>query len=682
MRLSPHPQTQKNSLITASAITAMLTALGIAYGDIGTSVLYAVNLIFFGLHPITTTPENVYGAIGLVFWTITIIVTIQYICFVLRADHEGEGGAFAMLSIVRKYGAPAAFVTALLFSVGFLLGDGFITAPISILSAVEGLTVATTAFKPFVTPITLIILTLLFAVQHKGTAHIGRFFGPIICIWFFSIGIMGACHIVHNPEIVFALNPLYALKFLVSLTTRERLEVLGAVMLVITGGEALYADMGHIGAQPIRRTWLALVYPSLLLCYFGQGAYLLSGKEIIHGNIFFSMVPTFALYPMVLLATFATIIASQALITGMFSLAAQGINLKLMPKMRIIHTHPDHPGQIYLPAVNTFLYIGCALLVLNFKTSAELGAAYGFSVSGGMFITSIVLYIVAVKMWHWNKLGAASMCTFFAAANGVFLVANSHKFFEGAYIPVLISIALFIVMTTWQWGRKRLADALRHYANPMQVGWLLLMKKRLDDNGGVFIENEHRFLELDRATIFLNSYPIESWKDQLPASLQVNVYRNGSIPRCLFLLHIEQLPVPHVVAAKRYTVIDLGRSVFSIRARFGFMELPNLQTIVDDIRPSIDLDLEHTTLKVGKEEIILEDGLPLFTKLRLRLFKFMMQMSVPAYRHFGITPDMAAHLSETLIPVRFGATTTSVCLPDLEMNIAVEADMRLLNSNN
>lgn len=658
----------------------MLTAVGIAFGDIGTSVLYAVNFIFFGIHPVPVTPKNVYGSISLIFWTITFVVTIQYVCFVLHADHEGEGGAFALLSIVKKYGAPAFVFSALLVSVGFLLGDGFITPTISIQSAIEGLKVVTEKFESFVTPLTLIILTLLFALQYKGTAKISKITGPVIGLYFLAIGALGAYHIGQNPEILFAIDPRYAFKFMVSLGSLQRLEVLGAVMLVITGGEALYADMGHIGATSIRRTWLYFVYPALLLNYFGQGAYLLSGQAVIAKNIFFSMVPTVLLLPMVIHATIAAVIASQALITGMFSLAAQGINLKLIPKLRIIHTHSEHRGQIYIPAVNTFLYIGCVLLAINFKTSAELGAAYGFSVSGGMLITSMVLYIVAVKMWGWRKIPAALLCGFFTLTNGIFFVANSHKLFEGAYIPLVIGIAMYVIMTTWQWGRKRLGDAIHSYANTHNVSWLLQTKRRLDENNGILVENGHRYLELDRATIFMTSYPIEKVTDPLPASLLVNIHRHASIPRCLFFLHIAQLPVPYVAKETRYSVKDLGRSVIVIIAKFGFMELPNLERIIDDIKPNIDLDLSHTTLEVGTEEIILEDRLPLMTGLRLKLFKSMMLVSVPAHRHFGIPADVAERLSKTVIPVRFDTNDTSVRLPNLDMNIHLESDAHLLNS--
>ena len=410
-----------------------LGALGIVYGDIGTSPLYALDQIF-GVHPdLAGSPDNVLGALSLVVWTLTIIVAIKYAVLVLRAQNDGEGGVFALYGLLHLHNKRGMHILlmALMLGAGLLFGDGFITPAISVLSAVEGLGVATPALSGAVVPITCVLLTLLFAFQFKGTSGVAAVFAPVLLVWFAVIAAMGLAQIVANPGILWAFNPWYGLRFLATRDGLEALLIMGALMLVVTGGEAMYADLGHFGAAPIRASWFGLVYPALLLNYLGQGAFLLSGAPLAGGNLFFSLVPHALLYPMVLLATAATVIASQALISGAFTLAAQATRLGLFPRLTIRHTHHAHAGQVYMPFINWGLYVGCIALVLGFGSSERLGAAYGLAVAGVMVITSLAMIPVSRLYWGWSKPLVAVVWGALALFNGAFLVASPLKFSTG-----------------------------------------------------------------------------------------------------------------------------------------------------------------------------------------------------------------------------------------------------------
>jgi KUP system potassium uptake protein len=414
---------------TSSKKLAVLTlaALGVVYGDIGTSPLYAIKEIFFSHHhSVAIERTNILGALSLVVWALTIIVTFKYIVYVLRADYGGHGGVFALYALLKKKKLPGVIVVSglLMLAAGLLFGDGMITPAISVISAVEGLSLITSAFDSYVVPITIAILVLLFLVQKKGTAKIGRIFGPITTIWFIVIGLLGLRYVLLQPEILLSFNPWLAVRFVLELPFKNLLLILGSVMLVIAGGEAMYADLGHFGKQPIRIGWFSLVYPALLLNYLGQGAYLLSGQAVINSNIFFSMVPTFMLIPMVVLATLATIIASQALITGVFSLTAQAISLGLIPWVKVLHTHQDQEGQIYVPIINKALLIGCVLLVLIFRSSSGLASAYGLAVSGDMLVTSIAMILLSKYLWKWSWLKIGGVIIPLLVLESLFLTAN------------------------------------------------------------------------------------------------------------------------------------------------------------------------------------------------------------------------------------------------------------------
>ena len=431
-------------------------AIGVVYGDIGTSPLYAIDQIFFGSAAVAPTPENVLGAISAAIWTIFIIVAVKYALLVLRAENDGEGGVFALYGLLHKYKNRGARVLlwSLMLGAGLLLGDGMITPAISVLSAVEGLDVATPAFAPYVPPITLALLTGLFSIQHKGASGIGVIFGPIMIVWFVVIAVLGGAEIAREPAILAAFNPAHGVRFLARSGPREALLILGALMLVITGGEAMYADLGHFGARPIRVGWFAVVFPALLLNYLGQGAHLLGGAPIAAGKLFYSLAPAPLVAPLVILATLATVVASQALISGAFSLTSQAIGLGLFPRFDVKHTHLDHAGQIYIPVVNWGLYLGCVALVIGFGSSSALAAAYGLAVAGVMLITSCAMVPIALRYWRWSAARTALVWGPFTAVNGAFLVASSLKFMEGGFVPLSVGVAAFLVMATWRWGRK------------------------------------------------------------------------------------------------------------------------------------------------------------------------------------------------------------------------------------
>jgi KUP system potassium uptake protein len=435
-------------------LTLAVGALGIVYGDIGTSPLYAVNFLFSSQTQIARSSDNILGGISLVVWALTLVITIKYATLVLRADNDGEGGVFALYGLLDKFtrrGMPL-LLWVLLLGAGLLLGDGMITPAISVLSAVEGVRVATPMFDKAVIPITIGILTALFALQFKGTGGVGRIFGPVMIVWFFVIAGLGLFQIVRHLEILKASDPFLGLAFLARCGWRTGLLVLGAIVLVLTGGEAMYADLGHFGARPIRLSWFGLAYPCLILNYLGQGAFLLGG-DASH-NLFYGMVPTGFILPMVALATVATVIASQALISGAFSLITQAIALGLFPRLVVKHTHHAQAGEVYVPFVNRILYVGCVLLVLGFGSSAALGAAYGLAESGVMIITSTAMFSVARRYWNWSLAQSGGLFGAVALVDGAFVVANSLKVLEGGWVPLSIGLFVFFVMATWRWGRK------------------------------------------------------------------------------------------------------------------------------------------------------------------------------------------------------------------------------------
>jgi KUP system potassium uptake protein len=621
-------------------------ALGVVYGDIGTSPLYAVNEIFFGHGHVTPTPGNVLGCISLVLWALTVVVALKYIVFVLRADNDGEGGVFALYGLLHKYKrrGTALLLAGLMLGAGLVFGDGVITPAISVLSAVEGLRVATPMFAGAVVPLTAAILTALFAIQYKGTAGVGRIFGPMLICWFVAIGALGAPQVAHHPEILYALNPVYGLRFLRGVGLRPSLLMLGALMLVVTGGEALYADMGHFGARPIRLGWFALVYPALVVNYLGQGAFLLGGAPVAGGKLFFNLAPRALLLPTVALATAATIIASQALISGAFSLASQGMALGLLPRLRIVHTHHAHAGQVYMPFVNWALYLGAILLVVVFRSSSALASAYGLAVSGEMVATSVAMLAVGRLYWKWSVPASVLLFGAFAAIDATFLTANSLKFLEGGFIPFTLGVLLFVVMVTWRWGRKA-TFAAYSAKYTMTMAELIRIHRRSE-------------FFMERNALLMVPKPLRSEHDHTPALLQLLWDRYGVLPRNLIFVEVVHRKVPYV-HDDRYLVTVFQRdphhgSIISVTLSFGFMEDPNVERILEELAGHREIDLPADVHKwivhVSMENLLPSKAMSLAGRFRLRLFALLRHVSQPAHYYYGLGD--AVQLSAEIMPVR------------------------------
>ncbi len=624
-----------------------LGALGVVFGDIATSPLYAMNEMFFGHAHLSRNPQTVIGAISVVFWALTIIISFKYVLFVLRADNKGEGGVFALMGLLKqkRLGWYWFMIPVLTFAAGLLFGDGIITPAISVISAVEGLKLAAPQLDSFIVPITILILTGLFSIQRNGTEKVGKFFGPVVVTWLLAISCIGIMHIVRYPSILQAVNPLAAVQFFAQQGFHKILILMGSVMLVVTGGEALYADMGHFGKNPIRLSWFSLVYPALLFSYFGQGAYLLSGSNIQGNNIFFSMVPQPLLIPMILLATCATVIASQALISGVFSLTSQAVSMGVLPYMEIVQTHEDHEGQRYIPFINWALFIGCVLLVLGFQSSTNLAGAYGLAVSGDMLITTIALAGVAFFYWRWKIWGIILFFAPLAVLDIVFLTSNSLKIFAGGYIPLSIGALMFIAMRIWQWGRKHVKHAFGQYER-MSVGELIEEKKQQTE----FIP---------RSMIVLSPDTIDEHSDDVPMLKQLFWDRYGILPKHLIFLTVISENSPYIPDQERYNVYPLFEdekkgSIVSVELHFGFMEERNVERMLERLAKDhlvhIDLESEKWLVHALHERISLRSGSSIAKILAYNIFRVMSRISMSADQYFHLGRKVG--LSLEIYPVK------------------------------
>jgi len=639
---APHPAVSHKKLALLC-----LGALGVVYGDIGTSPLYALNLMFFRSGHPPLTQESIFGGVSLVIWALTLVVTIKYAIFVLRADNDGEGGVFALYGLLDKIKKEGKYLLSwmLLLGAGLLFGDGSITPAISVLSAVEGISVATPAFSHLVIPITIVLLTVLFAFQFKGTGGVGRIFGPVMVVWFVVIAILGGAQVSQCPDILKAFNPVYGVVFLLHGGLHSSLLVLGAVVLVLTGGEAMYADMGHFGAMPIRISWVTVAFPCLLLNYLGQGAFLLSGAALQGNNLFYSMVPTVALYPMVVLATCATVIASQALISGAFSLTSQSIALGMFPRLKVTHTHHAQAGEVYVPFINWALYVGCTLLVIGFGSSTALGAAYGLAESGVMITTSTAMFFIARRYWGWSVLRAGLLFGGLAFIDATFLIANSLKFLQGGFVPLTIGLVVFFIMVTWRWGRKITygAYAAKH-TMPMEA---LI---HLHQSATTFIE---------RTAILMVPAParIHAAAQRTPTLMQLLWDRLGLLPRNIIFVQVVHPKVPYV-HENRYSVTVLERSekgsIIRVELRFGFMEEPNVEAALEQmvLHKEIDLsaDRRQWSVHVAHEHFLPNKTMRLGQKFRLTIYEILRLVSRPTYYHYGLGDEV--QLSTEILPVR------------------------------
>jgi KUP system potassium uptake protein len=621
-------------------------AVGIVYGDIGTSPLYAIDQIFLGPAAVAPTPANVLGAISLAIWTITLIVAVKYALLVLRAHNDGEGGVFALYGLLHTYKNQGARVLlwSLMLGAGMLIGDGMITPAISVVSAVEGLAVATPALAPYVVPITIGLLTGLFAIQYKGASGIGRYFGPLLLVWFAAIAALGAAAIAREPAILAALNPVYGIVFLARAGLGEAVLILSALMLVVTGGEAMYADLGHFGARPIRIGWFTVVFPALLLNYLGQGAYLISGAPAAGGKLFYALAPAPLLLPLVALATLATIVASQALISGAFSLVSQAIGLGLFPRIDVLHTHRAHAGQIYIPAVNWGLYIGCVALVVAFGSSSALAAAYGLAVAGVMLITSVAMFAIARRYWRWSAARTALVWIPLTLLSAAFLVASSAKFLEGGFVPLSVGLAAFLTMATWRWGRKATFAAYAARSKLTMADVVALHRA-----SATFLE---------RNALIMAPAPLRHPTDRAPTLVQLLWERYGVLPRHMILVEVTHPKVPYIHENRYHvTVFDRDRErggVIGVELRFGFMEEPNVERYLADMARHKEIDLpthpSQWIVHVAHENLLPARRMNLFGRLRFRLFLFLRLVSRPAYYAYGLGDEV--QLSAEIVPVR------------------------------
>ncbi|MDD5309088.1 MAG: KUP/HAK/KT family potassium transporter [Deltaproteobacteria bacterium] len=648
-------------------------ALGVVYGDIGTSPLYTLKQTFFGTHHLDRTLPNVLGALSLVFWTLTLIVCVKYVLLVLRADLNGEGGVFALLGIIRNRQEPKGkptrklwiITTAVMVGAACLYGEGVITPVISVLSAYEGLGVATPALKKAVVPITFATLFLLFWFQSRGTGRVGKAFGPIMVAWFATIGVAGLVWIVRYPQVLEAVNPVHAAAFLTRMGMRS-LFVLGAVVLAITGVEALFADLGHFGSRAIRVSWFSLVYPALLLNYFGQGARLLDPAPVPNHHLFYALFPqNELLYAVIALATLAAVIASQAVISGAFSLTRQAIALGFFPRLRIIFTSAEIQGRIYMPMVNWLLFAGCAVLTLVFGTSNGLAAAYGVAVTGTMAITSFIFYFVA-RGWGWRWYLVGPVCAVFLVVDLSFFGANTLKIANGGFVPILIAAALFGVMKTWQWGRGVLARAYLDFAR-IPMHHYIELKQALMESPNLRIKYGRREVaQVERAVVFLSSRAICAPEDPCPIGLRVYIRRNGAMPKHVILLNVLQMNRPSVPASERYKVIPLGANIVSVNAQYGYMQTPHVPTLLKSLKRAglIKINESRWTVQVGEEEIIIDKSLSLMRRQMLRFFIVILRLSNPADRYFGMREH--AGRNKTVIPVVIGADFSRIAIVDEE----------------
>ena len=630
---------------TKALIGLCLGALGVVFGDIGTSPLYTMSEIFFGHGGLQRTPLHILGATSLIIWGLMLVVSVKYVSFVLRADHDGEGGVFALHALLSSGNTRwiHAIRAGLVLAAGLLYGDGIITPAISVMSAVEGLKVVTHTFEPFVIPITVVIIGALFSVQSKGTERMGAWFGPIVLAWFLSLAALGIHGISRDFGILAAFNPLHALHFLQDCGLHGALVALGTALLAITGCEALYADMGHFGRRSIRISWYVVPFPALILVYLGQGAWMLSGGPIDQNNVFFSMVPSSLLIPMVCLATAATVIASQALITGAFSVTRQAIALGLFPRLRIEHTSGEHMGQVYLPAVNWALLVGCLTLVFVFQSSSALASAYGFAVCGVMAITSLGMIAVARSRWNWSWFRILPIFGTFLIADLVLLTASSLKFVEGGWMPCVIAFLLFVMMRTWKWGRAEVAAGIGEQVEPETVAEMLARRKAND------------WAQTKRSIVVMSSKPIDGPDDHVPAVLKMFHQRFGITPRHIIFVTVVQEKRPVVLRRDRVEFVEFCRdeefgSVVALRLHYGYMEVPSVRKALAAAKEINGLRLpgnpKRWLVLVGQDHLHYK-GDSLLMKFKLKLFAFMLRNSVPAHQYLGLGDDTGV-ISEVL----------------------------------
>jgi KUP system potassium uptake protein len=603
--------------------TLSLAALGVVFGDIGTSPLYAMRESLEGHgHVLDVSEANVLGLLSLIFWSLVIVISVKYLVFVMRAHNQGEGGILALTALVTpddhlRSRTRFALIAVGLFGTALLYGDGMITPAISVLSAVEGTEVATEALDQWVVPIACVILVGLFAVQRRGTASIGKVFGPVMVVWFATLGALGLAHIVDEPSVLRALSPSYGLEFFLDNGFKGFL-ALGSVFLVVTGGEALYADMGHFGTRPIKLGWFGLVLPGLVLCYFGQGALLLGEPDAIE-NPFYRLVPEAFVLPLVVLATMATVIASQALISGAFSLTMQAVQLGYAPRFRIIHTSDRAIGQIYIPAVNWVLMIACLGLVIGFRSSTALAAAYGVAVTMTMVITTVLFAVVARERFRWSARLVAALAGAFLAIDLAFFGANVFKIPAGGWFPLVVGAVVMTLLTTWRTGRNILSERIRKARVALDDFWSGLDEPPLRVPGtAVYLFSVH---------------------NAAPPALIANHRHNHVLHERVVVVAIQTADVPRVDPEDRAQVSDHGDGILSVVLRYGFMEEPDVRGgLGEGEAASLGIDPSDVDFFLGSEQLVVT-ARPGMVGWREHLFAFMSRNATTAANYFGLPPD-------------------------------------------
>src|SRR5436309_11530595 len=601
--------------------TLALAALGVVYGDIGTSPLYAIRYSFYGTHGIPVTPGNVLGVLSLVFWALVIVVTIKYHIVIIRADNKGEGGVLALMALVngsrlaRGLSPRRLMIVLGIFGSALLYADGGLTPAISVLSAVEGLEIATPALASWVIPLTLVILIALFLVQSRGTARIGAVFGPVMLVWFATIGVLGLSQIIQQPGVLAAVSPYHAARFFAADVGRGFV-VLGAVFLVVTGGEALYADLGHFGHRAIQMAWFGVALPCLLLNYFGQGALLLRDASAAE-NPFYHLAPSWALYPLIVLATAAAIIASQAVISGAFSLTRQAVQLGYSPRLQIAHTSSREIGQIYVPTVNWGLMLLTCVLVLGFQTSSNIAGAYGVALSTLMLITTLMFYVMSREVWGWSFARAALVSGFFLWVDVLFFAANMLKIRYGGWVPLVIAAAIFLLMTTWKRGREILAKRMLEKTVPLKM---LLADLAAEPP-----------IRVPGTAVFLFGTA-----DGTPPALVHNLAHNKVLHEKIVFLTVVTEDVPHTAPPERVTVRRIGKGFHTVVARYGFMDDPDIEDVLEACRVQVlNIRMEGTTFFLGRETLVTSDR-PGMVQWRAALFSFMSRNALRATAFFKI----------------------------------------------
>ncbi|MDT3611006.1 low affinity potassium transporter Kup [Cronobacter sakazakii] len=604
-----------------------LAAIGVVYGDIGTSPLYTLRECLSGQFGFGVEREAVFGFLSLIFWLLVFVVSFKYLTFVMRADNAGEGGILTLMSLAgRNTSARMTSVLVILGLIGgsFFYGEVVITPAISVMSAIEGLEIAAPSLDPYIVPLSIVVLTLLFMIQKHGTGMVGKLFAPIMLAWFLVLAVLGARSILNNPEVLQALNPVWAVHFFLEYKAVS-FAALGAVVLSITGVEALYADMGHFGKLPIRVAWFSVVLPSLVLNYFGQGALLLKTPEAIK-NPFFLLAPDWALIPMLILATLATVIASQAVISGVFSLTRQAVRLGYLSPMRIIHTSEMESGQIYIPVVNWLLYFAVVIVIVSFEHSSNLAAAYGIAVTGTMVLTSILFATAARKNWHWSRILVGLMVVAFLCVDVPLFSANLEKLFSGGWLPLSLGLVMFIIMTTWKSERFRLLRRMHEHGNSLDA-----MITSLEKSPPVRVPGTAVYMS--RAL------------NVIPFALLHNLKHNKVLHERVILLTLRTEDAPYVHNVKRVTLEQLSPTFWRVVASYGWRETPNVEEIFHRCGlEGLSCRMMETSFFMSHESLIIGDKRPWYLRLRGKLFLLLQRNALRAPDQFEIPPNRVIEL--------------------------------------